>query len=353
MATRTNKQAIYAQFQTDANEIDIAAASNGKDSLIPISPDITKSFLEDNSVELPQLRGTFGAPDSVIISETQAISIPTFIQGGGLDTKKAKEPPVDPLLKACFHKTDTGTFDADNGGIYKTDSSELIRRYYPADDNVFGATILYQIDNIQQKMISARGTMSLAMTVGEFASMTFEMQSPYTAPSKTAAPSKGTVPDFQQPLVVTGQSTMSVPGLDPDIASCVRSFSLSQNTTISAIDCATQTGKRKITYVQTARSATGEIVFSMDEDKVVALAKKWGGKDTLQSNFSATAMGAKGLVVLGTAAGNQFVVASNNYKFGAPSAGETDGIATWTFPITFIPKDGKPDYELFYIGNLA
>ena len=351
MTVRTNKQAIYAQFQDSANT---EKTGMTKDHAIPISPDITKTFLEDNSVERPELRGSFGAPDSVIISETQAISIPTFIQGGGLDTKKAKAPPVDPLLRACFHKTDTGTFDTSKNGIYKTDSSDLIRRYYPADDPVDGATILYQIDGIQQKMISARGTMSLTMTVGEFASMTFEMQSPYDDPAKTVDVGAGTEGfEFQQPLVVTGQSTMCVPGLDPDIASCVRSFSLSQNTTISAIDCATQTGKRKITYVQTARAATGEIVFSMDEDKVVALAKKWGGKDTLQSNFSATAMGAKGLVVLGTKAGNQFVVASNNYKFGAPSAGETDGIATWTFPITFIPKDGKPDYELFYIGNLA
>ena len=359
MTIRTNKQAIYAKDQGGDSYVD----PRNKENLIPISADISKTFLEDNSIENPELRGGFGANDSVIISETQAISIPTFIQGGGLDKdlnggKAPKSPPVDPLLLASFHKKDYRKNDGTAGNSNGADAAMI--RYIPADDEIKGASLLYRLEDIEQKMESAKGTMSLNIEVGAFASMTFELQGPYALKDKSAGVAKndtditGTAPTFQPTLAVSGQNTLSVPGLPEEFANCVRSFSLTQGVTISAIDCATREGNNPIKYVQTGRSATGEIVVDVDDGaSLTKLLKKWGGRGTFQSKLSVGSMKPNALIVLGTTAGNQFAVASNNYKIGAPTLGDADGIATWTFPITFIPKGGEPDYELYYIGKLT
>lgn len=367
MTVRTNTQAIYAIDQAAADTFSAVT----KENLIPISSDVSKTFLEDNSIERPELRGGFGANDSVIISQTQGVSIPTFIQGGGL---KATDnyllpPPQAPLLKACFHKQEFLKADLSTGATVAAKDVQFIK-YSPIDvepTDFHGASLLYRIEDIEQKMTSAKGTMSLSIEVGAFASMTFEMQSPYTNPIKNADVVSGTAPTFQQTLAVSGQNTFRVPGIPDGFSECVRSFSLSQNVTISAIDCATKNGFRDIKYIQTARAATGEIVFDMDSAKVAELVKVWGGQGELSSNISAPASGQinTGLVQLGevdtstkgsekfTQTGNQLVIAANNYKIGAPTAGDSDGIATWSFPITFIPKGGKPDYELYYVGKLA
>ena len=361
MTVRTNKQAIYAAIQDDATKEALTKAN-----LIPISEDVSKTFLEDNSVEKPELRGTFGANDSVIISQTQAVTIPSFIQGGGIVDKKKtpKAPPVAPLLKACFHEEEFR--NASNAKEANADDQRVVR-YAPMDNEVFGATIRYQIDDIKQEMVSAKGTMSLSIEVGSFASMTFEMQSPYgTAPSKDAAKDiSGTIPPFQQTLAVSGQTTLSVPGLPDAFSNCVRSFSLTQGVTISAIDCATREGGNAIKYIQTGREATGEIVFDVSEDKIAELVKVWGGlkaiKDSEPFKIASNKV-TKALILLGERKadnsdyvykGNTFAVASANYKIGAPTLGDSDGIATWTFPITFIPDGTNPDYELYYIGDLS
>lgn len=368
MTTRTNKQAIYAKKQETAGT---AETFTDKANLIPISTDISKTFLEDNSVERPELRGTFGAPDSVIISQTQSVSIPSFIQGGGVKkgADTVVDPPVRPLLEACFHKVDL--LKKDGSTTEETTGSEIIQKYSPSDDDIVGATILYQIDGIQQIMEEAKGTMSLNMAVGEFASMTFEMQSPYVDPTVTSAPT-GNPPTFKSTLAVSGQNTLSVPGLFNETGNklfdkvCVRSFSLTQGVTISAIDCATREGGNAIKYVQTARAATGEIVVDVEaeSDELAKLVATWGGQKPYKAPFTVASGDIDSALVVLTetwdktakkpdyTTGNTFAVAASNFKIGAPTLGDSDGIATWTFPLTFIPSDGKPDYELYYIGSL-
>ena len=346
MTVRVNRAAVYAVTQSSSG----SAEAVDNDNLIPISADVSKTFLTDNSVERPELKGTFGANDSVIISQTQGISIPSFIQGGGLSTKAVKLPPVDPLLRACFHKAN---FMTKEGATENDESNAIYVRYVPSDDDPTngGATVLYQLDGLRQQMINALGTMSLGIEVGSFATHTFEMQSPYAAPSKEAAPTGGTKPTFQEAIAVSGKTTFSLPSLPDEFSNCVRSFSLTQNATISEIDCATKAGNRDITYTQTARASTGEITFDMDEDKVVALSKIWGGGKALSTPFAHGSGTPTALVRIGNTNGNTLFIGSHNYKVGAPTAGDSDGIATWTFPITFIPDGNNPDYELVYMGN--
>ena len=340
MTVRVNKQAVFAKLQSSKNTAAVPTGAN----VIPISSDISKTFIEDNSVERPELKATFGANDSVIISETQGISIPSFIQGGGASSAIVAAPPVDPLLQACFHGL---TMYSDSSNTTNNASEAKCLRYAPVDDDPSGggATVLYQIDGIRQQMVDAIGTMTLNVSVGGFASMGFEMQGPYAAPTKTddLNPSGSSA----EVLAVTGATTLKVPGLPEQFADCVRSISLTQNATIASVDCASKLGNRAITYTQTGRASTGEIVVDMDADTVASLAGVWGGKGSLKSPHTPL-NDASGLLVLGTTAGNKFAIGINNYKIGAPVAGETDGIGTWTFPFTCIPKDGKPDYELFY-----
>ena len=377
MTVRTNKQAIYAKTEGTVGTF----ASPTKENLIPISEDVSKTFLEDNSVEKPELRGTFGANDSVIISQTQAVTIPSFIQGGGLagaNKKNPKVPPAAPLLKACFHEEKFFKINAGKDGIEsETSNGDDTRfvRYIPVDGDGEPASIQYQLDGVQQKMTSAKGTMSLSMEVGAFASMTFEMQSAYEDPS--VATTSGTAPTFKETLAVSGQNTLYVPGLfDPDGDGgnkalfnkvCVRSFSLTQGVTISSIDCATREGGNPIKYVQTAREATGELVLDVEaaNTQLQNLVKAWGGKTSQSAPLKNTDKKITGALVVLTqtwnatttqpdfSTGNTFVVAANNFKIGAPTVGDSDGIATWTFPLTFIPTGGKPDYELYYVGNLS
>lgn len=343
MTIRTNKQAIYAKTQTTKGTPEVPT----KTDLIPISSDISKTFIEDNSVERPELKGTFGANDSVIISETQAVSIPSFIQGGGASSAIVARPPVDPLLLCCFHRRRYFKAADADGATDGTDALGV--SYAPVDNDPDngGATILYQIDGIRQQMGDALGTMSLNIEVGSFATMTFECQGPYSDPTKETDLGQPTT-KFQEVLAVSGASTLTVPGLPDEFTECVRSFSLAQNAVITAIDCAAKT-KRKITYTQTGRAATGEIVMDIDKEKLTKLVAKWGGKGTLSAPYKYGDNAKPGLIKLGTKAGNTFIVGINNFKIGAPTAGDTDGIATWTLPFTCLPIGGVPDYELYYV----
>ena len=350
MAIRTNKQAVYAVDQKTAGTFQ---GGIDKSNLIPISADVSKTFIEDNSVEKPELRGTFGANDSVIISQTQGISIPTFIQGGDLTAdgaKSIKKPPVHPLLKACFHteKSLANDLTAESDA-----SAAVVWQYAPADADVVGASIIYQLDTITQQMSDAKGTMSLSLATGEFSTMTFEMQGPYSAPTKPTLPT-GTANTYPEVLAVSGQNTLSVPALPEEFADCVRSFSLTQGVTISSIDCATKAGNNKIKYVISGRSVTGELVVDVSDGSDLAkLVAAWGGQKMLSAPFSVASAAPKGLIVLGTKPGNQIAIGADNFKIGAPTLNDAEGIATWTLPLTFFARGGKPEYTLNYIGNLA
>lgn len=357
---RTNKKAIYANVQ----EVNGDAVGLTLANLIPISADVSKSYLDDNSVEIPVLKGTLGANDSVIISETQGASIPSFPIGGGLNGEAPALSPVHPLIMGCYHKLEE--FEADFSTESSGSGDTRIHKYSPVDDPIHSCTIIYKFDKFSQKMVNAFGTMSGSWTVGEAASMTFEFQSAFKKPDQDF-PKTGTAPTFKSVPVVTGQSpTILAPALPAPLSNCVRSFSFTQGTTTTPVDCITREGNRDITYIQTARSATGEIVFDIDADNFANGATNQlfdyaGGKKALSAPITSDGTTPSGLIIVAAdidpaapkkSTGNTFIFGSNNFKIGSPAEGDIDTIGTFTCPITFIPTGGKPDYEFGFIGGM-
>lgn len=360
---RVNKKAVYAAVQ----EVNGSAATLTKANLIPISADVSKSYIDDNSVEIPVLRGTFGANDSVIISETQGANIPSFPIGGGLvgATDAPAESPVHPLIMGCFHNQSKLGIDFSTAAASAGD--ERLHKYFPVDDPVKSATINYKFDKFSQTMVNAFGSLSARFVVGEASGMSFNYQAAFKKPDQDF-PKTGTVPVFKSVPVVTGQSqTILAPGLPAPLSNCVRSFSFEQGSTLAPIDCITREGNRAITYQQTGRVSTGEIVFDIDADNFEKGATNQlfdyaGGKKALSAPISSDGTTPSGLIIVGSdidpaapkiSTGNTFIFGSHNFKIGSPAEGDSDGIGTFTCPITFIPTGNNPDYEFGFIGKMA
>lgn len=348
---RTNKQAIFVASQ----EVDGSAATLTRANAIPISSDVGKSFIDDNSVEIPVLKDRLGANDSVIISETQGATIPTYPLGGGLaaDNKAYNRSPLDPLLLGSFHKLEE--FERDLTTPATGGSDARIGIYSPVDDPVKSATIRYQYDKFFQEMENAFGSTSFSAEVGSPASMSFRYQAAYKAPEKLTEAKKltGTTPTFRQIPVVTGASEyLKVNGLPPEL-NCVTSFNLNQNSTLSDIDCITREGGNPIKYQQSGRSATGEISFYIDADTIEELFRKAGGKMFIEAPLKLTADGNDiiGMFSMGKP-GNKIVIGAQRFKIGGPTASNNNNIGIFTCPITFIPEGDKPDYQIAFVGDL-
>lgn len=318
-----------------------------------------------NEVENPRIRGFFGAADKAIASKTQEISIVTSVLGGGLGTGQTanvpQKSPLDALIQGCYHKSYTVGND-----LTETSTANDIRGiiYQPDDGAGKGVTILYQLDDIIQKGINMRGTMSFSFTTGEFSSVTFDYQGPYSAPVPGGAPTAGNAPSYQESQLISGATTLAVPGLPAEFSNCVRGFSFNQGATISLKDCATREGANPLEFLLTARESTGEIIIDYVPEILQRLYAVAGTTKTISAPLLNTPKVIKveggtdlkvpnAFLTLGTTPGNLFAFGADSINLGAPSLGDTDGVATATIPLTFKPKVKEGDYRFGFFGKLT
>ena len=339
MTNRTNKRAIYAKLQGSLG----ADANPNLDNSIPVN-EISNTPLVADEVERDELVGYFGAKGKAIANKTQAISVTAPIIGSTVSSKKPALSPLHPLIIACYHEAlpvGADLTSPESGGAIRANL------YKPTDGDGTPATLAYVYDKFLQKALDARGTMSLNMTTGQFSTMTFEMQAPFSAPTTTGVPvTGGTRPRFVPSELVTGNGTLRVPGLPADLlANCVRSFTFTQNATISSKDCATIVGDNSIEYIQTNRESTGEIVVDIDETKLAKFYEVAGTENGFAAPLSVEGSG-------GTAA-QTFVFGASNILLGAPTEGDTDGIGTYTIPLTFRPIGAETDYRFGWVGDIT
>lgn len=315
-------------------------------------------------MESPRLKGFFGAGDKAIASKAQEISIVTSIIGGGVGSGQTRDvpnaTPLDALIRGCFHKSYTVGND-----LTPTSTENDVRGivYQPDDGDGVGVSILYQLDDIIQQMSNGRGTMSFSLATGEFSSITFDMQGPFTAPKAGGAPSSGNSPGYQESQLVTGAGTLALPGLPAEFSNCVRSFSFTQGSTLSLKDCASREGNQANEYLQTARESTAEIVIDYVPEILQRLYSIAGTTRTVSAPLSGTKtvkveggtdlVVPNGFVTLGTTPGNLFSWGADNIALGAPVEGETDGIATATITLTCKPKVKEGDYRFGFFGKLS
>ena len=351
MTLRRNRRAIFAKVESTKGTAETLTRADA----IPVN-DITNTPLVSNEVESDELTGFFGAPDRAIASKSQAITIVSTLRGGGVGTgAKAKEPqapPQDSLFQACFHKV--RNVGADLTAISTNDIRGIL--YSPTDGDGVGATIRYVLDRVSQEMVDARGTLSFALTTGEFSTLTFEMQSRFNAPAAGGSPTTGTKPTFQENQLVSGQGSLWVPGLPAQIPNCVRSFSFTQGSVLSEKDCATREGNNPIEYLQTNRVAVGEMEVEMDVATLEEFYKVAGTSKGVSAPIAVKTVDGKqvpnSFVTFGTNIGNQFVFGASNILLGAPTEGDRDGISTYTIPLTFKPLTAESDYEFGFVGDL-
>lgn len=348
---KINRRAILAKTET---------VSNGKlateppiftlDNLIPIT-DISNTPLQANRVEQPRITGHFGAPKTAIANRTQALSITCPVLGNWNEaTSQLGMTPLNPLILACGHtELNLGkdlTSNAPNA------EGTAARLYKPTDKIGLAQTVsvLYVLDDIIQIMRGARGTLSFNFTVGEFPTMTFELQSDFKAPEAGALPSSGTRPDFNESLVVSGKDTFSVPGLPAEFENCVSSFSFTQGATVESKDCGTREGMRPISYDQTGRSSSGEIVADAGEATVKQLFDKAASGEGLSAPVAVANEKPSGLIRY-QSENISFVFGAENVELGEPSEGSANGDANYTVPLTFRPKSSETDYRFGWLKN--
>ena len=350
-----NKEAIYAKIETTPGE----RAEPTKADEVPINT-ISNTPIQANEVENPRKRPFFGAADKAIASRTQAITITSSVVGGGVNNNVPQDTPFDALIQGCYHTKKTVTKALADA------SGNTVRGiiYNPVDTGGVGVSLRYLLDDIVQDMTTGRGTMSMSFATGAFPEISFDYQGPFKKPVGGAAPSSGTAPTYIANEIVTGAGTLVVPGAPANtFGDCVRSFSFTQNSTLSLRDCANQTGGRQLEYLQTGRDPSGEIVVDLSKEMLVELYKLIGTTNKLSAPLGPAvdtrdvdgrvAKVPSGFVVFGTEPGNIFAFGSNAISLGAPTQGDTDGFATYTIPLTFHPKAGQDDYQFGWFGDVS
>ena len=105
--------------------------------------------------------------------------------------------------------------------------------------------------------------------------------------------------------------------------------------------------------MQTGRASTLELVLDADKDKMDTFYDFAGTEKTISAPLRVVDDKPVGLLNFDLGQGVTFVFASANMLVGAPTEGDTDGIVTYTVPITLKPLTAETDYIFGFVGDLT
>ena len=223
------------------------------------------------------------------------------------------EPAWGVLLRACgFSET-------------ATPSTNVV--YAPVSTGFESLTIYYNIDGQLHKLTGCMGTVSFMLNTGELPKMSFSFTGLYSAPSSAALPTAD-VSAFVQPVAVndTNTTTASLQGE----SLVMESFSAD---IANDVQYRNVVGDEKILIVD--RAPSGSVTF-----EAPALSTK---------NWFTTAIGdTTGAlsIVHGTSAGNIITMGAPAAQVTEPSYNESQGVATLSANLRFIPSSGDDELTL-------
>lgn len=301
----TRKAVILVKIQPTAgvDAVPTAAANSILCSVPKITPDGEKIIRDFVRSSLSPLGHSIGI-------KTFNIKFKVELKGSGA---AGTAPEIDPLLRAC--------------GLDDTIVAATSVEYTPISENFEMVTIYFYWDGLLHKLLDARGTFNLDLSVGAYGVLDFDMTGVYATPTDI-------------PLV-TGSYNQTLPPVFLNAGLSLGGY--------SPIFTKLQLSMgNKITQRKDANSSTGLIGVeitgrepsgSIDPEAVTIATKDF---------WSAWENGTKEALtcVAGSAAGNKCTVSADKIQYGGISYGDREGIVTYDLPFTPCLTTGDDELSL-------
>ena len=306
MSLYTEKTVILAKLEptagTDAIPTGAANAVLASNlSLTPLGAD-----LQDRE----NFRGFYGAYPQLVTNKRVELAFDVEIAGAGANDTA---PAWADLLKACAFNE-----------VINTGSNVT---FTPITDSIPSITIYVYLDGVLQKLVGARGTVSMNFSAGGIPKFSFTFTGVYAAPTDNALSGGATFTDWKAPLAVDGQATLSLHGT----AVVANEFNLDVGNNVVSEDII---GAARIDV--RGRQATGSVTI----DYTRVSTKDWVGLCAAQST------GALLLTLGASTAGRGIQLNANRVALSNPVIGDREGLRTLQLALRFVPFNGNDDFSL-------
>lgn len=227
-------------------------------------------------------------------------------------------PAFDDLLRAC--------------GMSVTVSAGISVTYAPVSTAFESITLYLNTDGVMHKLLGARGSFSLSLSVQAIPTLKFSFTGLYGASTDTAAPTVTLTP-WQSPLAVNNINTtgLTLQGYAGLVMSDL-SVDIANSVTFRSLVGGTES------VVLTDRKPTGSITF----EATTIAAKDW---------FTASRNAVLGAMAIthGTVAGNKVTIAAPQVQLVKPGYSDKDGIAMLQASLVIVPNAGNDELTLTFL----
>lgn len=318
MSRFVRKSAILAKIET-AYGTD--AAPTGAANAMLVS-NVVPNPLNANNVDRDIIRAYLGASEQLVGTAFVELSFDVEIQSSGA---AGTAPAFGPLLRAC--------------GMAETITATARVEYNPITDSMESVTIYYYDDGALHKLLGARGSMDIAMGVGERPVFRFKFIGQDGGITAAANPSL-TLTGFKTPAVVTTANsgdvtfgcTYSAGALAGGTVYTSKGLELSSG---NAVEFIPLLGSEKVEI--TNRGFTGKVALDLTAAQEV----------TFMANVKANATQSLGLQH-GSAAGYTSIIYAPAVQLINPGKEDQNGLRLIGYDMRLVPSAGNDELQLCF-----
>lgn len=306
MARLTRKRVLLGKIESVYGTDSVPTIANAI-----VCGDITLNGIEAAFAKRKILKPFLGSPGSVKTNTKASVKFGVEIAGAGA---AGTAPAYAALLRAC--------------GLAETVSAGVSVAYEPVSDAFESVSIYGHDDGLLYKLLGARGSVELQMSVGDIPMYTFSFEGLYGGTPILVGNPTGTLPTYVQPVAVTDvhSSLITLGGSTYVWESCNINLGVDVKHTPLV-------GREEV--IVNDRNSMGKVVLELSaaEERALILLVESGAASPFQ-------------VVHGTVAGNIVQIEGPTVQLTNPSRQEVNGVMMTAFDLELTPDDGNDEIVL-------
>ena len=273
--------------------------------------------MESDNVQAAAFQGFIGNSTRATLTANKRVSVSFDVELSGSGAA-GTAPAFGPLLKAC--------------GLSETIVASTSATYGPVSTSFDSVTLYCFYDGTRHKITGARGTMSINLSAGQLATMSFQFTGIYNNPDSTALSGTFTVANQAAALEVN----------DTNVTTATFFGETSQR--IESLDFAMN---NSLIYKETASSQQALIVDRAPGGTAVIEAPARSTTDYFEDARGNST--ANSSIVLGGTAGNITTLTMAQTDVTGISYGDTNGVISLSMPYLALPTTaGNNDFSLSF-----